>query len=499
MTRSRYLFILSFLFSSLLLSCSEPDSVTTNPFEAYLNSEDDASSYELAATIEGDGYQAFVLRMVSQQWLTPDLVDETEWWHWLTIVVPDQVEHSTALLWIGGGSRDSELPSEVDPITLQTALATRSVTAHLHNVPFQPLRFTGDERLDQRYEDDIIAYGWRKFLEGGARDEDAVWLSRLPMTKAAVRAMDTISEFTLGELETEVSSFVVAGASKRGWTTWTTAVFDDRVVAIAPVVIDLLNLPPSFEHHWQAYGEWSPAIREYEEELIMDWQHSKEYNRLLELVDPYSYLDRLALPKFIINAASDEFFLPDSWKFYWNELLGDTLIRYVPNAGHSMEGTDAALSLAAFHSHILNKQELPKFDWNVEGNRIEIELDRDRMPDQLHLWSAVNPEARDFRLYVIDRIWTSRIVSLPSGVDEFNSVSSSAGREAGERIQFSDGILSVEMEPGEGYKAWFVEGIFDLDSDTPLKVTTGVVVTPDTYPFGPFVPENPLGTPLHSD
>ncbi|GIT33278.1 MAG: hypothetical protein Ct9H300mP3_08090 [Gammaproteobacteria bacterium] len=49
---------------------------------------------------------------------------------------------------------------------------------------------------------------------------------------------------------------------KRGWTTWTPAGVDDRVEAIVPVVIDLLNLKPSFEHHWSVYGFWAPAIQD---------------------------------------------------------------------------------------------------------------------------------------------------------------------------------------------------------------------------------------------
>jgi PhoPQ-activated pathogenicity-related protein len=49
-------------------------------------------------------------------------------------------------------------------------------------------------RFHGRYEDELIAFGWRKFLEGGAKDEDAVWLARLPMTKAVVRAMDAVEE-----------------------------------------------------------------------------------------------------------------------------------------------------------------------------------------------------------------------------------------------------------------------------------------------------------------
>ena len=50
--------------------------------------------------------------------------------------------------------------------------------------------------------------------------------------------------------ESQVKEFVITGASKRGWATWTTAAVDNRVKAIMPMVIDLLNIKPSFEHHW---------------------------------------------------------------------------------------------------------------------------------------------------------------------------------------------------------------------------------------------------------
>lgn len=452
-------------------SCT-PNQDAVNPFEAYLETFDPAYEYELHHTIPGDGYTGYVIRMVSQEWLTPEIVSETSWWHWLTIIVPDQISHDTALLGIGGGSVNTEMPNSANEVSVSTAIATQSIVVNLHNIPFQPIRFLDDDRLDERYEDDLIAYGWRKFMEGGAKDEDAVWLSRLPMTKAAIRAMDTVTEFMFNEHDLRVDKFVVFGGSKRGWTTWTTAIFDDRVVAIAPAVIDLLNMLPSFEHHWQAYGEWSPAIKEYEDELIMNWQHSSEYERLRELVDPYSYLDQLTIPKYIINAASDEFFLPDSWQFYWDDLLGDKFLRYIPNTGHSLSETDAALSVAAFHFHIINEIPIPSFNWSIRGNTFDITLDPDHLPDELLLWSAHNGDGRDFRLYVIDRIWVA------------------------EQIEITDsGQLTVNLEvPESGFTAWLVEATFNTDSSLPLKLTTGVVVTPDEYPFEPFQPDSLLGT-----
>lgn len=467
-TSRKFIFI---ILTAFAYSCT-PDQDAINPFEAYLAEYDPAYEYELMHTFPGDGYTGYVIRMVSQEWLTSEVVNEPTWWHWLTVLVPDQVNHDTALLWIGGGSINTDMPTSGSEVMVNAALSTNSIVADLHNIPFQPIQFLDDERLEERYEDDLIAYGWRKFLDGGAKDEDVIWLSRLPMTKAAIRAMDTVSEFTLTELDLIVDNYVVAGGSKRGWTTWTTAIFDERVVAIAPAVIDMLNMIPSFEHHWQAYGEWSPAIREYEDEMIMNWQYSAEYTRLRELVDPYSYLDRLTIPKYIINAASDEFFLPDSWKFYWNDLQGEKYIRYIPNTGHSLSGTDATVSLAAFHYHIINDLTVPRFDWRVANKTIEINVDPDHLPDQILLWSAHNPDGRDFRLYVIDRIWLA------------------------EEVEITDsGQLTIELKaPDNGFTAWFVEATYNAETDLPFKLTSGVVVTPDEYPFGSFQPDIPLGT-----
>ncbi len=462
------LFILSLLF---LFSC-KTETIEIHPFEAYLAEVDPAFEYELSNTIEGDGYTAYVIRMVSQEWLTEDLVNETTWWHWLTIIVPDELNHETGFLWIGGGTNYTELPESVNPMLLNAALTTNSITADLHNVPFQPVSFLNDDRLEQRYEDDLIAFGWRKFMEGGAQNEDAEWLARFPMTTAAVRAMDTITDFIYKEYAHVVESFVVGGASKRGWTTWTTAIFDERVVAITPVVIDLLNVIPSFQHHWQSLGEWSPAIREYEDEHIMDWMYSAEFARMLELVDPYSYLDRLAIPKYILNAASDEFFLPDSWQFYWNDLQDDKYLRYIPNTGHSTSETDAAESIAAFHGYVINRKEVPQFDWTATSTGFEIQLDPENLPNQLFLWNAHNPDARDFRLYVIDRVWAAQELQISN-----------------------DGVITVELEqPDSGFTAWFAEATYFTESGNSFKQTTGILITPDEYPFEPFSPQNPLGT-----
>ena len=78
---------------------------------------------------------------------------------------------------------------------------------------------------------------------------------------------------------------------------------------VIPIVIDMLNVESSFDHHWKCYGEWSHAVDSYVHEGIMDWMGSREFNRLNEIVEPYSFIQELDLPKFLINATGDEFFV----------------------------------------------------------------------------------------------------------------------------------------------------------------------------------------------
>ena len=227
--------------------------------DKYVAAPDTNYSYRVVNTIRGKDYTTYILEMTSQAWLTTNEVDRPLWKHWLIIVRPDEVASPKALLFIGGGGNDGSPPKSADGNLVQIALATKSVVAELKMVPNQPLVFAGE--TEGRKEDSLIAYTWDKFLRTG----DPKWPARLPMTKAAVRAMDTVTAFCASPEggNVKVDGFVVAGGSKRGWTTWTTAAVDKRVVAIVPIVIDMLNIEPSMLHHYAAYGFWAPAIGDY--------------------------------------------------------------------------------------------------------------------------------------------------------------------------------------------------------------------------------------------
>ena len=465
----------------LLVACapSEPaaDSVTVapitdgkTPLDVYVAAPDDAYTWNVVSEIPGEGFTTFVIDLTSQSWLTEAEVDRPLWKHWLTVVRPDEIKSPHALLFIGGGANGRDAPAQANPMLTAPAMATGTVTAELGQIPNQPLNFVGDD-FGPRVEDELIAYGWDKFLRSPERSSEtppedgigsAIWLARLPMTKGAVRALDTISAFMASEQggSESVDKFVVAGGSKRGWTTWSTAIVDDRVVAIAPIVIDMLNSVPSFEHHYSAYGFWAPAVGDYDREGIMDWMRTPEYDQLLAITEPYSYLERLDLPKMLINASGDQFFLPDSSQFYFDDLPGEKHLRYVPNADHGLDGSDVALTLANFYASVVAGTDRPKYSWSRDGDTLWVDVDAANPATAVTLWSANNTAARDFRVETFGRNW-----------------------QATELQSDDSGRYSASLAPPvDGWTARFVEVTFGT-APAQLKVTTEIIVAPDTLPF----------------
>lgn len=432
-----------------------PKAGKSTPLDRYVQAPDPAYKWELVSTVNGSNYTAYVIELTSQSWRSSKEVDRTVWKHWLTIVKPNTLTSSTGFLFITGGSNKSKPPERPDMMIAEAALATGSVAAELRMVPNQPLIFENDGK--ERSEDSLIAYTWNKFLNGG----DDQWPARLPMTKSAVRAMDAITAFLASDAggKANVDKFVVAGGSKRGWTTWTTAAVDKRVVAIAPMVIDLLNIVPSFVHHYRAYGYYAPAVQDYLDMDIMSRSETQRYRELMTIVEPFSYRDRLTMPKFIVNAAGDQFFLPDSSQFYFDELKGEKYLRYVPNTDHSLRNSDAFPSFLAFYDAVLKNKPRPKFSWKFEKDG-SIEVKTVDKPAEVKLWQATNPDARDFRLMTIGPTYKSSVLAETS----------------------PNTYVAKMAKPAKGWTAYFVELTFPSGGKYPFKFTTAVRVTPDVYP-----------------
>lgn len=433
----------------------EPTNGTKTPLDEYVAKPDTTYKWNVVKTVPGDGCTTFIVDLVSQTWRKVPEVDKPVWQHWLIVVKPDVVKHDTGFLMIGGGRNGGEPPTAASAQTITMAKATNSVVAELKMVPNQPLVLNGDGK--PRTEDDLLAYGWAKFME----THDPTWIPRFAMVKSAVRGMDTITALMASDQggKQPVNKFVVAGGSKRGWTTWLTGAVDKRVVAIMPLVIDIVNVKACSINHFCAYGFWAPAIGDYTAHGIQKSMDTPEHQELMRIEDPYFYRNRFTMPKFIVNAGGDQYFPPDSSKFYFDDLPGTKYLRYVPNADHSLKDSDASDSILAFYHAILTKAPLPKFTWKMESDGA-IRVQTETKPKEVNVWQATNPKARDFRLMTIGKAYKKTTLE-----------------------PVTEGTYVARVpKPESGWTAFFVELVYDNGTPTPYKFTTQVGIAPDVLP-----------------
>src|SRR5262245_20718984 len=403
--------------------------------DRYIAKPDPTYSFKVAKEVAGDGVTEYFVDLRSQTWRTEKDVDRPVWQHWVTVVKPEKPASRTAFLFITGGRNRPDPPEGADETTVQIARATGTVAVELRMVPNQPLVFHQDGK--GRSEDDLIGYTWDQYLKTG----DETWPARLPMVKSAVRTMDMVQELLASEKggRVKIEKFVVAGGSKRGWTTWCTAAVDKRVEAAVPIVIDVLNVPPSMRHHIEAYGFYSLAVGDYYRHGIMQRSTDPHLKDLYAIEDPYSYRDRLTMPKLVVNASGDEFFCPDSSQFYWDDLKGEKYLRYVPNTGHSLKGTDALESVTAFYHTIVSGKPRPRYSWTFEKDG-SIRGKAADAPREVNPWQGNTPEARDFRFPKVGKIYTSRPLKAEG-----------------------DGSFTGRIDaPAKGWTAFFVELVFDV-------------------------------------
>jgi PhoPQ-activated pathogenicity-related protein len=450
--------ILGPLFACAVLVMAQAN--TPSSLDRYVHARDDVYGWKLVSTLTdpSDGLRTHVLELTSQRWRSEKDVDKPVWKHWLTIVEPPSVKHRKALLFIGSGSSNTAQPAKAPDRAAQIARDTNSVVADLGQVPNQPLRFT-DTPGRARVEDDIIAYTRVKHFA----TQDDTWLVRLAMVKSGVRALDAVQEFLKTQRKIEIDQFVVSGASKRGWTTWLVGLTDNRVAAIIPLVIDALNSEVITRHHYQAYGFFSPSLKDYVEHGLFPFKiGTPEYRKVLEVEDPYEHRAKLTLPKFLVNASGDEFFLPDNAQFYYHELEGEKHLRYVPNAKHNLAGSDAIQSLTAYYDSVLTNTPRPRFTWRKlwDGS---LRVEAQDSPAEVRLWQASNPKARDFRLDIIGKGYTSTPL-----------------RETAKGV-----YMARVPKPASGYTAFFVELVYPNSSGGkyPFLFSTEVSVVPDILPF----------------
>ncbi len=423
------------LFAALLLA--PLPSRAADALLDYVRKPDAAFAWKQVEQRDVEGFTATRLELTSQTWRGHD------WKHQLLVVRPPQVRNADiAFLFVTGDGDVSKL------FNLLKTMAERggAIAVAVNKVPNQPL-------YDGRKEDALIAYTFNEYLKTGDRE----WPLLFPMAKSAVRAMDAVQAFASAAGGAKPVRFVVSGASKRGWTTWLTAAADTRVVGIAPMVIDMLNMKAQTKWAQQVYGKQSDQIGDYTELNLIERMDDPRMVELRGWVDPFSYRRSYTLPKLLLLGTNDPYWTVDALRHYFHELPEPKLIFQTPNAGHDLAGgKEATQTLAAFFQMLADREELPKLTWQRTG------------ADSPALEVSVSPAAKSFRL------WTATSPDRDLRNDRWSSmeVPSNPGRTATTKIE----------RPATGYRAYLMEAEFTTKTGHTYKLSTEARVTPDTAP-----------------
>lgn len=374
----------------------------------YVKSKINVSYQIVLEKITEAGTKLIHVVLKSQTWQNID------WVHDVLIVIPNEVVYPKfGVLVITGDFDPTKAKDLEDYVWIADKFsAPMIVFGDVPNQPIYGLR-----------EDDLIAHTLVEYRKTG----DLTLPLLFPMTTSAVAAMNLAQEL-LG-----VEKFFVTGASKRGWTTWLTAVVDERVFAIAPIVFDMLNFPAQYRQQLTMYEKFSDSLRPYVERGVMEWITEEVGQRLIRMLDPFSYRDKLTMPKYIINATNDEYWTIYSSMLYFFDLPGKNYLLYVPNNPHGIRNIPMVVENASNFFKLVVENKLPVFEFSISNSKITVK--HSDLIKEIYVWRAVS-NVTDFR----KSIW----MRIP--------------------LELIDGFYTADLMPPEGrHIAYYVEAIFEVE------------------------------------
>jgi PhoPQ-activated pathogenicity-related protein len=471
----------------------------------FVNYQDNAYKYQIIEQKNENNLIVKTYILDSQKWPIGFHSDipTTTWQHKLKIYIPTNVSHHKAMIYVGGGyntnNKEEKIFSDSKEILdfSNIAIENKAVVAIIEDVPNQYLLINSTLKK----EDQILAYSYKKVMENPM--ENAYLAGHLPMVKSIVKAMDATQEILQSEHNIEIKDFMMVGASKRGWAAWLAALEDNRVSSLAPIVIDILNVQKNIYHICKSYIKGCPpALRDYKNEDVLQHMNSNNFTELMKIEDPFNYLSlkdynkQASIPKYIINAAGDDFYAPDSSKFYFKDLPGENHIRYLPKAMHYFAGnpiSDHLNNLKSINEALdnyfyfqIHNVTLPEVNWQRSQGKIII--DSSIKPTKIKLWHATNDKERDFRFLNSYTKFHTTIKFILTYVDKYFSISlcDNCYYESDIPNNCTEGeSCHIEAKlpfSNKGWQASFVELYYNIE-DRDFIVTTEIGITPDTYPI----------------
>jgi PhoPQ-activated pathogenicity-related protein len=331
----------------------------TAPLDAFIAKPEPAFRWnEISRSPAGSGPVS--LEYVSQTW------QGLEWKHRARIYRPRAVQYPGAALVLLMG-----FTTPFDALFGQLgAEAVGAPCIVINDIPNQP--------IGGLIEDDLLAQSLETMLDTGDASRSLIF----PMTKSAIKGMDAIQQWSKTEPTGEIQKFILIAPSKRGWATWLAAAEDKRVAGFVPIGYNNLRVDRQIPNQLKEWGEFSTFLKEYTERGLVQKMMTDKGKRIMAQTDPYSFRNRLPMPKLLIDSTNNGYWTLDALDLYWDKSLAPADLLYVANAGHYMDEELPKVfgSIAAWSRRILaNDPVTPKTP-----------------PTTVHIWFAT-AKSRDFR------------------------------------------------------------------------------------------------------
>ena len=94
------------MITLIITSCNNE---LENPLKEYVYSTQDEYSYQIIDSIIEDDWTGYHVKMISGKWLNEELVDQVEWWHYVDIIIPKQVQSDKSLMFIAEADSTTKL------------------------------------------------------------------------------------------------------------------------------------------------------------------------------------------------------------------------------------------------------------------------------------------------------------------------------------------------------------------------------------------------------
>ena len=363
-----------------------------NEIKDFISKQETASKWSVDEQKDTPQTTTYILNVTSQTF------EGRQWEHSVIVIIPKTIKmKNTAILmnFQGDMPKNDDLGSYIDMLSSMAGC----VFIGLWNVPNGKQGLSPDANIAESLKQSIAT-------------EDFTKPMHLPMTKSIIKTMDAVDEFMKSTEKDMITKYIITGGSKNGWTCWLAAASEDkRIAGIAPIVFDFLDMNRQLQHQKEIYGDYSEKISDYTSRGIQDFVKTENGQKILSIIDPISYVDKITVPKLIINATNDSFWTFDSANIYWDKLKGDNYLIYMPNMDHGIGRNGTAikpLDLLPIANTLINftakcsgngNMVNLKWEWKEEGEKMICEVTS--LDDSINIFNirtfVAKSENKDFR------------------------------------------------------------------------------------------------------